>query len=88
MRIIEVIEVIYSDFVFYIRTHIGAVMLLIKAHPNKFIRMKNKTDEKSELYSWTGIISYLDSTTSLTSDHNKISFNSKARTTNNNPRDF
>ena len=39
---------------FDVRTHIGAVMFLIKEYPNKFIWVKNKTDEKSILYSWTG----------------------------------
>jgi phage/plasmid-associated DNA primase len=39
---------------FDVRTDIGAVMFLIKEYPNKFIWVKNKTDEKSKLYSWTG----------------------------------
>ena len=45
----------YKNYLeFDVRTHIGAVMFLIKEHPNKFIWVKNKTDEKSKLYLWTG----------------------------------
>lgn len=45
----------YKNYLeFDVRTHIGAVMFLIKEHPNKFIWIKNKTEEKGKLYSWTG----------------------------------
>jgi phage/plasmid-associated DNA primase len=39
---------------FDVRTHIGAVMFLIKQYPNKFVWVKNKEEDKSKLYSWTG----------------------------------
>jgi hypothetical protein len=39
---------------FDVRTHIGAMMFLIKGNENKFIWVKDKEDKKGELYSWTG----------------------------------
>jgi phage/plasmid-associated DNA primase len=39
---------------FDVRTQIGAVMFLLKEHPNKFIWVKNKDDKKGQLHSWTG----------------------------------
>ena len=45
----------YKNYLeFDVRTHVGAVMFLIKKHPNKFIWIKNKKEKKGELYSWTG----------------------------------
>jgi phage/plasmid-associated DNA primase len=40
---------------FDVRTHVGAVMFLLKEYPNKFIWVKDKKDKKGELYSWTGV---------------------------------
>ena len=47
---------LYNSFIeFDLLTDIGAVMYLIKEHPTKFLWIKDKLEEKGQLYSWTGV---------------------------------